>query len=177
MIDLRMSYTIREAVAEDSEAIAHVHVESWKTTYAGIIPDAFLASLNRDERAERWRSAFATGNFRIFIVEEAAVVLGFASGGKLRGELQSYDAELYAIYLLREHQGSGLGRALVLALVDALRSEGLKSMVVKVLEKNPAALFYQHLGAQLVARESIEIGGARLEELILGWRDLDVFGA
>ncbi|HWC98586.1 MAG TPA: GNAT family N-acetyltransferase [Candidatus Sulfopaludibacter sp.] len=168
-----MSYTTREAAIEDADAIAHVHVESWRSTYAGIIPDAFLASLNPAERAERWRSAFATSNFRIFVAEDDGRVVGFVSGGRLREPLETYDAELYAIYLLRDHQGSGLGRALVLMLVNALRSEGLRSMVVKVLEKNPAVLFYRRLGAQLVARELIEIGGARLDELVLGWIELD----
>lgn len=33
---------IRIATIEDAYAIAKVHVDSWKTTYKGIIPDHFL---------------------------------------------------------------------------------------------------------------------------------------
>ena len=48
-----MDFLIREAAVNDATAIAQVQVESWRTTYAGIVPDAFLASLSVETRAER----------------------------------------------------------------------------------------------------------------------------
>ena len=45
-----MNLTIRKADIEDAAAIAHVHVESWKTTYTGNVSDVFLASLNKENR-------------------------------------------------------------------------------------------------------------------------------
>ncbi|WP_269669522.1 hypothetical protein [Paenibacillus sp. GSMTC-2017] len=41
---------IRPAIVEDMEGIAKVHLESWRTTYAGIISDQFLASLTLEGR-------------------------------------------------------------------------------------------------------------------------------
>lgn len=37
--------TIRKAVLTDAEGIAKVHVDSWKTTYANIVPDEYLDNL------------------------------------------------------------------------------------------------------------------------------------
>ena len=37
---------IRPATLEDAPAIARVHVDTWRTTYAGIVPDEHLAKLS-----------------------------------------------------------------------------------------------------------------------------------
>jgi hypothetical protein len=46
-------------------------------------------------------------------------------------------------------------------------------MIVWVLEQNPSVSFYKRLGAVQVARKIINIGGADLQELALGWPSLD----
>ena len=46
-------------------------------------------------------------------------------------------------------------------------------MLVWVLEQNPSVSFYERLGAVQVARKIINIGGADLQELALGWPSLD----
>jgi GNAT superfamily N-acetyltransferase len=167
-----MNLTIRKADNEDAAAIAHVHVESWKTTYAGIVSDAFLASLNKEDRTISWQEQILAGNISIFVVEDERGIFGFAAGGKIREKLDDHDAELYAIYLLRERQGQGVGRTLVLTLASALRVKGFTSMLVWVLEQNPSVSFYEHLGAVQIARKVINIGGADLQELALGWPSL-----
>ncbi|WP_306428702.1 hypothetical protein [Robertmurraya siralis] len=37
---------IREATLSDAEGIAKVHVDSWRTTYKGIVSDVFLEQLS-----------------------------------------------------------------------------------------------------------------------------------
>lgn len=168
-----MEFTIRRATIGDAGAIARVHVESWKSTYARIVPDAYLASLNAEVRSQFWREQIEAGDSLTFVAQCETGVLGFASAGRLRETIGSYDAELYAIYLLDEFQHCGAGRALVRTVVDSLRAEGFKGMVVWVLERNPATSFYEKLGGIQIAANSIEIGGEPLEEVALGWPDLD----
>jgi GNAT superfamily N-acetyltransferase len=168
-----MNPTIRTAKIEDAAAIARVHVESWKTTYTGIVPDASLASLNQHDRMRSWQEQILAGNVSILLAEDEAGIFGFVAGGAAREKLDEYDAELYAIYLLRQRQRHGVGRTLCLALASALQAKGLTSMLVWVLEQNPAVSFYEHLGAVLIARKVINIGGADLQELAFGWPSLD----
>jgi ribosomal protein S18 acetylase RimI-like enzyme len=175
-----MEFKVREATIEDAEAIASVHVESWRSTYDGILPASFIASLNVEERAERWKEEFVKGNFSIFVAEDEGGVFGFVSGGELRpnkdgGLIEGYDGELYAIYLLREHQGRGAGSRLAHTLEDALLSRGLRSMVVWVLKQNPAVSFYQRLGGVQIMETHIEIGGVELPEVAFGWPTLHSF--
>jgi GNAT superfamily N-acetyltransferase len=168
-----MNLTIREADIEDAAAIARVQVESWKTTYAGIVSEAFLASLNQEDRMRSWQEQILTRNVTIFVAEDELSVFSFAAGGELREKLHQYDAELYAIYLLRERQMQGVGRTLCLALASALKTKGFTSMLVWVLEQNSSVSFYERLGAVQIERKAINIGGADLQELAFGWPSLD----
>lgn len=168
-----MQFRIRRATREDAEAIAAVHVESWKTTYAGIVPDEYLASLDAGERVGMWRGWLSSPGLFIFVAEDGVGIIGFVGGGRVREAISGFAAELYALYVLREHQGRGAGRQLTFALVDRLRREGFESMLVWVLRENPAVSFYIHLGGMQIASKSIEIGGASLEESAFGWPSLE----
>jgi L-amino acid N-acyltransferase YncA len=170
-----MEPTIRKAKVEDAGAIAKVHVESWKTTYAGIVSDVFLASLNKEQRTQSWREQILAANISILVAEDETGIFGFAAGGEVREKLEEYDAELYAIYLLRERQRQGVGKTLSLTLASSLQTQGYTSMLVWVLEQNPSVSFYQRLGAVQIARKIINIGGADLQELAFGWQSLDRF--
>src|SRR5690242_16675225 len=105
--------TIRQAEIEDAESIGSVHVLSWRTTYAGIVPGPYLASLDSESRSRNWREQIGAGAATILIVEDEMGVFGFACGGKLRDPIDEFDAELYAIYLLKEKQKEGVGKALI----------------------------------------------------------------
>ena len=37
---------IRRAQAGDAEAIARIHVETWRATYAGLLPDRYLVGMS-----------------------------------------------------------------------------------------------------------------------------------
>jgi len=168
-----MDFTIRQATLEDVASIAHVQVESWKTTYKGIVPDAFLDEMNTEEQTRNWQTWFAGDTVLIFVAEDETGIFGFASGGRIRETFGDYDAELYAIYLLRPRQRQHAGRMLSQALASGLRASGFKSMLVWVLEANPSVSFYKHLGGTPISQKLIEIGGVDLQELAFGWPILD----
>jgi ribosomal protein S18 acetylase RimI-like enzyme len=162
---------VRRATEQDAGAIAHVHVQSWLTTYSGIVPDRYLASLNEAERVLSWQD-WLTRNIEVYVAEQGGELVGFISGGRIREPWQGYDAELFAIYLLGRAQREGLGTALLRNLAESLVAEGLEGMIVWVLERNPAIHFYQKSGAALVSAKEIEIGGALLQEVAFAWPDL-----
>jgi GNAT superfamily N-acetyltransferase len=164
--------SIRVARLQDAAAIAHVHVQSWLETYEGIVPKEYLASLNESEWVPLWQD-WLTGDSTVLIAEiDGEGVVGFAGGGPIREALDSYDSELYTLYLLRRVQGCGLGKALLSAVVEALVQKGYRSLIVWVLEQNPAVHFYKKAGAQYLVSKQIEIGGVQLSELALGWPQL-----
>ena len=46
--------TIRRALLADAGAIADVHVETWRNTYAGILPDSYLVDMSPKNHASLW---------------------------------------------------------------------------------------------------------------------------
>lgn len=166
-----MKTAIRAARFEDASAIAHVHVESWRTTYAGIVPDAYLAGLDETIRAQLWRERLSEEAL-IFVAEWNGSLVGFAAAGKNREPVESCDAELYALYLLKDAQRRSIGTALLRAVANALLERNFKSMAVWVLEQNRSREFYQKAGAHVAHSKVIEIGGAKLMEVAYAWPDL-----
>jgi L-amino acid N-acyltransferase YncA len=165
--------SIRAATAEDARAIAHVHVESWRTTYAGIVPDEYLAGLDETLRVKLWQE-WLGGETVVLVAERKGEVVGFAHAGKIREAIGSADAELYSLYLLRESQGRGIGRGLLRVLAAVLQQQGFESLGLWVLERNRSRGFYESCGGRLAASKVIEIGGARLMEVAYWWPELTV---
>ena len=164
---------VRQAVDSDARGIARVHVDSWRSTYAGIVPAEHLAALDYDRRAANWQRILADRRQNVFVAENRdGRIVGFSSGGPERSADPAYPAELYAIYLLESWQGQGLGRRLVAALADWFISRGWRSMLLWVLEDNPSRGFYEALGGVRIKQETISIGGTELVEIAYGWPDI-----
>ncbi|WP_347552031.1 GNAT family N-acetyltransferase [Pseudalkalibacillus hwajinpoensis] len=163
---------IRIANLNDAAAIAEVHVNSWKTTYQSLVSEVFLNNLDVQVREARWRKSMEEGNKIFVAVNEQNRIVGFANGGENRSKKYHYDGELYAIYILEEAQGMGAGKHLICHVAEQLKKDGFHSMVVWVLNGNPASQFYQHFNPIRVAEEETMIGGKVLRETAFGWEDL-----
>lgn len=165
---------IRLANVHDATAIANVHVESWRTTYKGIVPDDFLATLSPEQREQFWRRVLTDPSSSSFVYvaeDDSGKVIGFASGGSERSGDPVYTGELYAIYLLAPYQGQGIGRQLMITLVSRLLQAGMTALLLWVLTENPSRKFYERLGGRRVYQKTVTIGGVTLIEVAYGWRD------
>ena|SRR5437879_2764660 len=167
---------VRPARLEDAEGIARVQVESWRTTYPGMIPQDFLDSMDEAAFVGRWSERLGHESSRrmTFIAERGGRMVGFATGGAEREGDVRYLGELYAIYVLREWHGRGLGRELANAVARALVERGLYSMLVWVLRDNlQARAFYEHLGGVYVREHALDFGaGFEVMEVSYGWDDV-----
>jgi len=170
-----MAYSIRSAEVEDADAIARVHVTSWRETYRGLMPDDVLDSLSIERRSEQWKNTLADPTdayHHMFVAEAKRGIVGFANFGKERENDEIYRGELFAIYILREFQGRGLGRDLVEEVANGLLELGVLSMLVWVLSDNPARKFYERLGGVYLREKTITIGNVNLPETAYGWSKL-----
>lgn len=166
---------IRQATLEDAAGIARVHVDTWRTTYRGIVPEEYLANMSYEESEKRWAGRLSDSEAKTCIYvadDEEGHIVGFVCGGPDRDNDPVYKSELYAIYILEGYHGHGLGRRLTLALVDALLQLGLDSMILWVFAVNPARRFYEALGGQLVKSNKFEINGVPIDEVAYAWPDI-----
>ncbi|MBO0992797.1 GNAT family N-acetyltransferase [Bacillus sp. SD088] len=164
---------IRQAEQTDAKGIAKVQVDSWRTTYKGIVPDKYLHSMTYESREEKWKDIIP--QTAVFIAEtNTGEIVGFANGGKERTEkYPNYIGELYAIYILEEYQREGIGRLLVEAVIEDLQENNIFSMIVQVLAENRSRFFYESLGAKKIDTAEIEIAGKQLTEFVYGWENIN----
>lgn len=171
------SITIRQATIDDAAALAKVHIDTWRATYRGIVPDDYLASLSYEKRTARWSEqiqATLAGKFEIIVAEnEDGQIVGFVDGGPNRDDDPVYKGELYAIYILQAYQGCGIGKQLIPPFAKSLLDMGLDTMLLWAFTANTQARrFYESLGGQFVRTHWFEISGVSIEEVAYGWLDI-----
>jgi GNAT superfamily N-acetyltransferase len=171
---------IRPATPADAPGIAQVRVDSWRATYRGLIPDAYLDAMKVEASIALWdRVLTAAANaVSVFVATHAGEVIGFAAGNPLAEPKHGANAELTAVYLRREFQHAGIGHRLVAAVVDAQRRHGATALIVWTIAGNKGARrFYEGLGAELVVEQTFQWDGMDLLEAGYVWRDLDALAA
>lgn len=130
-------YIIREARAEDAEAIAVVHVQSWRDAYTGLVPQAVLDGLSVERRADAWREWLPKlEQSRTWVAEVEGEIAGFVNAGASRdGDAPAGTGEINAIYVLGSLWDAGLGAALMNTALEWLR-ERFAAATLWVLEGN-----------------------------------------
>ena len=141
---------IRAATVDDARAIAEVHVASWRDTYRGLLPDAYLDRLSVDEREAQRRELIedGSGTWGTLVADADGRVIGFAAYGPSRDDdAPSGTGEVPAIYLAPDAVGTGVGRELFEQTMAALRAAGYTRATLWVLEANERARrFYERAG-------------------------------
>ena len=166
---------IRRATPADAPGIARVRVDSWRTTYRGMMPDAYLDGMQLDASTALWDRVLTAGpnTTCVFVAAHGSDVVGFSGGNRLAEPKYGFDAELTAVYLRLEFQRAGLGRQLVGAVAEAQRAGGATGFITWVIAGNKAArAFYEGLGGELIVEQPFQWDGMDLVEAAYGWRDL-----
>ena len=166
---------VRLARSGDAVAIGRVQSGSWRSTYAGLLPDSLLLRMTPERQARLWRRYL--GDHRspmgaVYVAEGPQGVVGFGSCGPEQTGTIGFAGEIYTLYVDDAQHGRGLGRRLLRAMFARLRRDGHDSAVIWVLEGNPARFFYETMGGHQVAERRSEQWGVQVAERAYGWRDL-----
>lgn len=171
---------IRRARPADAAAIAAVHVASWRSTYAGLLPDAYLAALSVTRQAAYYERAIRAG--RTVRVAAAAGsdlpegrgirVIGFATAGLARTHGLG-EGEIETLYVLDDWRERGLGRGLMRSAGLHLAELGCRSAFVWVLRDNPSRWFYLRIGGRIIAESTVRVGGVNLPQTAFAWDPIE----
>jgi len=164
-------YAVRSATVRDALAISEVHAESYRSTYAGIFAQSVFDALSLQSRERLWTRVLTEQPPSLTLVAcaEDGRIVGFISAGRERTGHLNCDAEVYAIYLSPSLQRRGLGTSLIREFARQLRDQGYRSMAVWVLKLNMSKAFYEALGGQVLAEQTIDRGGQSFVEAAYGW--------
>jgi GNAT superfamily N-acetyltransferase len=145
------SVRVREATADDTEAIVAVTAAGWRTAYRDIVAQDRLAELP----LARWRHEVHVGLRRpvedafSYVAEIDGAFAGycFVAAPSREPDLGRKVAELVAIYVEPERWGRGAGTALMRAALARLADLPYDEVVLWTFKENaPAIAFYEQHG-------------------------------
>jgi len=162
---------IRPAREADVLDIAQIYVDAWRTAYAGFVPADYLNAMDYDEEA-RGVLDFAFDSGKSVTLQVAVAdrrVVGYISAGPNTDKPTNYEAEIYELFILKEYQGLGIGKKLMLKAAQWIDAEGFSSVLVWCWEQNPNRVFYEKLGGRLIHSAMQTVGKASLNAIVFGW--------
>lgn len=125
---------------EEIRGKAYVHWKAWQEAYPGLVRQEYLDRLTL-EKCEQ--IAFSWPD-QMFIAKDEGRVVGFVGYGH-REEEPPEIGEVFALYVLKEYYGKGVGRVLMEAALEQLR--GYARVCLWTLKENRRAIrFYQKCG-------------------------------
>ncbi len=163
---------VRPATARDAAGMGSVHVGVWRSAYAGILPDGYLANLSAPRQAAYYQAGILRGH-KALVAETAGRVVGFATMSLcLDGPLGQ--SEIETLYVGDDWRDQGTGRRLMQTAGDTLASQGAASTFLWVLSDNPSRWFYQRLGGRRAAEGQTRVAGVTIPKTAFVWDPIDL---
>ena len=136
-----MSIIIKKMETDDEiRGKAYVHWQSWHKAYPGMVSQDYLDRFTL-EKAEKMAFSWTD---RLIIAKVGEQVIGFVGYGD-RGTEDPDTGEIFALYVLSEYYGSGVGKLLMDAGLEKLKDYPRKCLWV-LKENGRAIRFYEKCG-------------------------------
>ncbi len=137
--------TIRRAALKDLDAITEIYNEAISKTVA-----TFDIQPKTPGEQKPW---FKSHNVKhpLLVAEHDGQVAGWASLGEWSDRCAYSGTAEVSLYVKSEHQGRGIGRKLLKALIEEGEKAGLHTIVARITEGNEASLsLFKSEGFELV---------------------------
>jgi phosphinothricin acetyltransferase len=127
---------IRPAVRDDLPRLTEIY-----NYYVINTPITFdLESVTVESRARWFDEHTGTKRHRLFVAEDAGLVVGWAGTGAFR-DRAAYDTSVETtIYCARDATGRGIGAAMYRVLIDALKNEDIWRVLAGITLPNDASV-------------------------------------
>ncbi|GLI27189.1 N-acetyltransferase [Agromyces rhizosphaerae] len=139
---------IRAPEPHEAETLARLHVETWRETYTGQLPDEYFGERMLEQRRSLWNAMLGEhdrDDLRVSVAEADGELVGLACSGRPQNpQHPPRPRQLYMIYVSRTHHGTGAGQGLLDAVL------GDDPAYLWVAKENPRAqAFYARNGFAL----------------------------
>lgn len=167
------SALIRDATDDDMAGIGRLHIASWRSAYAGLLPRPFLDRLTYEEREGRWRRWLEDDDGRrlLLVAVDGDALVGFVAGWP-EPDGEPRIIEVAALHVARSLHGRGLGKCLLARVASRGERMGYAALSLEMLEGNPTGGFYDHLGGRVTDRYTSILDGEAVADLRYRWDDI-----
>ena len=156
---------IRTMEIEDAEAVTDILIDSWQTSYRGIVSNEYLDNMDKGILADRRRKQYRD---YIVAVSEGRIVgyCWYVNDNSFTKDVLEIDSEVIALYVDPKLKRQGLGRRLFSYVIDDLKKQGRKNMIIWCLKENyPSRKFYEKMGGMIIGEHMTNIGYKDYEEV------------
>ena len=158
--------SFRQLNEGDLTAVSEVQLQSWRSTYADVLPAEYLGEPMARDIARRWSKGLTVDDL-LCGAFDAGALLGFAA---VRLGDEPY---LDNFHVLEQARGSGLSQLLIANTADSLVDLGAQSLWLTVVDTNlRARAFYRRLGGVEGNVGADEMFGKAVSSLPVYWDDL-----
>ncbi len=152
--------TIKKMETDDEiRGKGYVHYKAWQQAYTGLVDQSCLDKMSVEkcvEIAYKWPD-------NLLVAKDGERVVGFVGYGDCRNDDIKDAGEVFAIYVLAEYYGKGVGRALMDAALDLLPQD---RVAVWVLQGNKRAIrFYEKCGFRSDGKSDTKILASPITEI------------
>ncbi|WP_158583812.1 GNAT family N-acetyltransferase [Salinibius halmophilus] len=133
---------IRQATLADIDSIAELHIHSWRTAYASLVPAATLAAMKEHEYSKYWQNVIATSQGKLLLAMNHGALQGFC-----HFERDDSTATIKSIHVHPSQYRQGIASMLLTRTLTELSDDACFNVLMWTFQKNQAGIeFLQHHG-------------------------------
>lgn len=152
------SITFRDAVIADCYVLAVLKGNVWNTTYQGIYPQEKLTGYDVEKNKRIFESIVENPEISLYVATDEERIVGFMTCGKPYKPFREYGQEIGLLYILKEYQRQGIGRAFFHIAKKLVAERGYKEFFLSVNRKNiEAQKFYLAMGGEVLCEEGEQV--------------------
>lgn len=159
-------FTILEATERDIPTIQTIAEKTWWPTYGSILTAEQLQyMLNHIYGTQALQKTITEKSQQFILLKDDHGAQGFAAYAPKPEHNTVY--KLHKIYVLPENHGKGYGKHLLSHVIETAKGHGANVLELNVNRFNPAKLFYEKLGFQIVREENVPIGPYWMNDFVM----------
>jgi len=165
-----MTVDYRAATVADAEALAELGAHTFTHTFGHLYDPDDLETFLQNHSPENWDKELSDPAFEVRVAECEGQLVGYVKLGPsaLPIDTPRRAIELRQIYVLKDHHGSGLARALTEWAIDEVRDQGFEELYLTVYKDNHRARrFYDRHGFEVVGPYAFMVGSQADEDIIM----------
>ena len=150
-------------------------VDTWRSTFRGLLADAFLDGMSREDQAVRHARRMGVPGVCYLVAVEPATgeIIGFANFGPARGKVPDDIHEIYALYVRANIRGAGSARRLSQRRQRTARSKGQSRCLPGCWPAIPTGNSTSGWAQKRSRQRRIGLGDRSYEQVAYLWDDID----
>ena len=154
----KKNISFREACIADCYELAVLKGKVWNTTYQGIYSQEKLTGYDVEKNKRTFESIVENPEISVWVATDGEKIIGFVTCGKPSKPFREYGQEIGLLYILKEYQRQGIGRAFFRIAKKLVTDHGYKEFFLSVNKRNyEAQKFYLAMGGEMICEEEEKI--------------------